>query len=64
MKREKTRSQIALEQEQENFRKGAERVRELLMAKKAEDLIPMVLDGVENYKPIRELASSPNERRG
>lgn len=63
MKREKTRSQLALEREQERFKQDIERVRSLLTKRNAEDLIPVVLDGIENYLPIRELAQSPNERR-
>jgi molecular chaperone GrpE (heat shock protein) len=56
-------SQQALEQERERFQKDMEKVRELLLQRNAEDLIPMVLSDLENYYPIKELADSPNGKR-
>ena len=59
----KSQSQIALEHERERFLQDVEKVRQLLMKRKAEDLIPMMLSDLEDYYPIKELTASPNGRR-
>lgn len=62
--KEKSISQLQLEKEIETIRANAERVRELLIRKNAEDLIPVLLNDLEELTmPVRELASSPNGAR-
>lgn len=62
--KEKSVSQLQLEKEIETIRANAERVRELLIRKNAEDLIPVLLNDLEELTmPVRELASSPNGAR-
>lgn len=56
-------SQEALAQERERFQADIEKVRELLIRRNAEDLIPMVLSDLEDYYPIKELSDSPNGGR-
>lgn len=62
--REKDRSQLQLEKEIATIKENAERVRELLIRKGADDLIPVVLGDLEELTmPVRELVASPNGRR-
>jgi len=62
--KEKSVSQAQLEKEVEIIQANAERVRELLIRRGAEDLIPVLLSDLEELTmPVRELASSPNGAR-
>ncbi len=62
--REKNASQLQLEKEVEVIKENAERVREMLIRNNAEDLIPMLLNDLEEITmPTRELASNPNGGR-
>jgi hypothetical protein len=62
--KEKSNSQLQLEKEVEIIQANAERVRELLIRKGAEDLIPVLLSDLEELTmPVRELVSSPNGSR-
>lgn len=62
--KEKSTSQVQLEKEVEIVRANAERVREILIRKGAEDLIPVLLSDLEELTmPVRELVSSPNGAR-
>lgn len=61
--KEKSQSQLMLEKEIEVFNKNVERVRSLLVSRKADDLIPMLLSDLENYYPIVKLSQSPNGSR-
>lgn len=62
--KEKSISQVQLEKEVEIIQANAERVRELLIRKGAEDLIPVLLSDLEELTmPARELVSSPNGAR-
>lgn len=57
-------SQLQLEKELETIKANAERVRELLIRRGAEDLIPILLSDLEELTmPVRELAGSPNGAR-
>lgn len=62
--REPSSSQLQLEKEVEVILANAERVREMLIRRGAEDLIPVLLNDLEELTmPVRELASSPNGAR-
>ena len=57
-------SQQQLEKELETIRANAERVRELLIRKGADDLIPVLLNDLDELTmPVRELSASPNGGR-
>lgn len=62
--KEKDRSQLQLEKEIATIKENAERVRELLIRRGADDLIPIVLGDIEELTmPVKELASNPNGGR-
>lgn len=62
--REKNANQLQLEKEIEAIKENAKRVREMLIRNNAEDLIPMLLNDLEEITmPIRELVSNPNGGR-
>lgn len=62
--KEKSNSQKQLEQELETIKENAERVRQILINRNAEDLIPILLGNLDELTmPVRELAGSPNGPR-
>lgn len=63
MKRQPTTSREQLEKDIKILKDNAERVRELLVRKNAEDLIPVLLSDLDEIYPVRELISNPNGAR-
>ena len=63
MKRQPTTSKEQLEKDIKILRDNAESVRELLIRKNAEDLIPVLLSDLDEIYPVRELVGSPNGAR-
>ena len=59
----KSRTELESEKDRQIYLNNVEKVRELLIKEKAEDLIEMLLSDAENYKAVRTLPSPVNGRK-
>jgi hypothetical protein len=59
----KTRTELESEKDRQTHLNNVEKVRKLLVARKADDLMEMLLSDAENYTPVKSLSGSANGRK-
>lgn len=59
----KTRTELESEKDRQTHLNNVEKVRNLLISKKADDLMEMLLSDAENYTPVKSLSGPVNGRK-
>jgi hypothetical protein len=59
----KTRTELESDKDRQTHLNNVEKVRKLLVARKADDLMEMLLSDAENYTPVKSLSGPVNGRK-
>ena len=59
----KTRTELESDKDRQTHLNNVEKVRKLLVARKADDLMEMLLSDAENYTPVKSLSGPVHGRK-